>query len=111
MLLLLSSSKMAIIQLSRPSVNYAKDWLDHSSILVVAGLEEFLFGVIPRGQSTTTFLCFGPFSGTVTPNQLNNREKAVFGNIFMNNNLVIFIFHIVFVASSGSPRGGKSRRY
>ena len=37
------------------------------------------------------------------------REKAVFCNIFMN--IVIFIFYIVVVASSGSPRGGKSRRY
>ena len=46
---------------TRPSVNYAKDWLDHSFLF--PGLKKsFTLDMITRGQSTTIFLCIGPFS-------------------------------------------------
>ena len=49
---------------TRPSVNFAKDWLDHSfSFLVLSGLEKgFTLDVITRGQSTNIFLCIWTFS-------------------------------------------------
>ena len=46
------------MQLTRPSVNYAQDWLDHSSILVLCGREKgFSLDVIPRGGSQQPFYC------------------------------------------------------
>ena len=49
---------------TRPSVNYAKDWLDHSFLFpgLVWPEKEFHFGCDHWGQSTTISLCFGPFS-------------------------------------------------
>ena len=53
---------MVVHLTTRPSLNYAKDWLDQS-FLVLSGLGKgFNLDVITRGQSTTTFLCIGPFS-------------------------------------------------
>ena len=47
-----------------PGVTYAKDWLDHSFLsLFLSSLEKsFTLDVITRGQSTSIFLCIGPFS-------------------------------------------------
>ena len=46
-------------EITRPSVNYAKDWLDHSFHFpgLVWSEKEFLW----MGQSTTIFLCIRPF--------------------------------------------------
>ena len=48
---------------TRPSVNYANDWLDHSFLFPgLVGLKKsFTLDVITRGQSTSIFLCIGPF--------------------------------------------------
>ena len=61
---------------TRPSVNYAKDWLDHSFLfLVLSGLKKtFTLDVFTRGQSTNIFLCIGPFLASWQTNeQTNNR--------------------------------------
>ena len=48
----------------RPSVYYAKDWLDHSFPFPGLVWSEIFFtlDLIIRGQATTIFLCIGPFS-------------------------------------------------
>ena len=57
---------------TRPSVNYAKDWLDHSFLFLswpcLVWKKSFTLYVITRGQSTTTFLYIGPFSAWWQPN-------------------------------------------
>ena len=60
---------------TRPSVNYAKDWLDHSFLsLVLSSLEKsFTLDVITRGQSTSIFLCIGPFSAWWRTNERTTR--------------------------------------
>ena len=57
------------IKTTRPSVNYAKDWLDqliighYSSFMVWSGLEKGItLDVIAKGLSTTIFMCIRPFS-------------------------------------------------
>ena len=58
---------------TRPSVNYAKDWLNHSFLF--PGLEKgFTLDVITRGRSSAIFLCIGPFLAWWQP---NNRMTLV----------------------------------
>ena len=64
------------------------DWTIHSFFLVLTGLKKsFTLDVITRGQSTTIFLCIGPFStwsrtteqlGDPRASLLLTSEKAVF---------------------------------
>ena len=57
---------------TRPSVNYAKDWLDQ--LLLFPGLEkDFTYGCGRWGQLTTILQCIAPFSAwwqTITTNQV-----------------------------------------
>ena len=57
---------------TRPSVNYAKDWLDQ--LLLFPGLEkDFTYGCGRWGQLTTILLSIAPFSAwwrTITTNRL-----------------------------------------
>ena len=50
-------------------------WTIHSSFPVLFGLEKgFTLDVISRRQSTTIFLCFGPFSTWWKPNERTNNQ-------------------------------------
>ena len=56
-------------QQTRPSVNYAKGWLDQSSSFLVLSspAKGITLDVIDMGQSTTIFLCIGRFSAWWQP--------------------------------------------
>ena len=57
---------------TRPTVIYAKDWLD---LVLLSGLEKgFTLDVITRGQSTTIFLCIRPFSAWLHLNKRPNNQ-------------------------------------
>ena len=64
---------MMMIIITRPSVNYAKDWLDHSFLF--PGLKKsFTLDVITRWQSTSIFLCIKPFSAWWWTNEQTNKR-------------------------------------
>ena len=61
---------------TRPTVNYAKNWLDQ--LFLLSGLEKengFILVVFTKGQSTTIFMCIKPFSAWWQPN--DNRVNLV----------------------------------
>ena len=60
--------------LTRPGVNYAKDWLDHSFLFPGLVWSEKSLDVITRRQSTTIFLCIGPFSAWWRTNKQTNNQ-------------------------------------
>ena len=62
--------------ITRPSVNYANDWLDHS--FHVPGLEKgFTLDVITRAQSTSISMCNGPFSACWHPTEQTNNQVSL----------------------------------
>ena len=52
-------------------------WTIHSFFLVLSGLKKsFTLDVITRGQSTTIFLCIGPFSAWWRTNKRTNEQPG-----------------------------------
>ena len=53
-------------------------WTIHSFFLVLSGLKKsFTLDVITRGQSTTIFLCIGPFSAWWQTNERTNNQMIL----------------------------------